>query len=132
MCHNRDSNHIYMSSHIQHFQHYFSSLRILPGKADSVVLLGLECTINSQHLIKIVRAILGKIEFLIFFLMRTTFTLRGRGKTNKNCSRYIQQDLICRISTISVNWVRLYVRRRSYRHTRTHILFLKHIFRLRE
>ena len=34
---------------------------IFPGKADNIILLGFECTINPQNLIKIVRAIFEKI-----------------------------------------------------------------------
>ena len=41
----------------QKIKNYFSSFREFPGKADSVVLLGFECTINKQNLIKIVEAI---------------------------------------------------------------------------
>ena len=40
--------------------------RIFPGKADSVISLGFECTINIQNLNKIVRAIFEKIEFFYF------------------------------------------------------------------
>ena len=42
---------------------------IFLGKADSVILLGFECTINKQNLNKIVGAIFEKIEILNFFLM---------------------------------------------------------------
>ena len=41
---------------------------IFSGKAESVTLLGFECTFNAQNLIKIVGAIFEKIFFLIFFL----------------------------------------------------------------
>ena len=41
--------------------------RIFPGKADGVILLGFECTINTPNLNKIVRAIFEKIEILNFF-----------------------------------------------------------------
>ena len=37
--------------------------RIFPGKADSVILLVFECTINPQHLIKIVGAIFEENNF---------------------------------------------------------------------
>ena len=37
-------------------------------KADSVILLGFDCTINSQNLIKIVGVIFEKIKILNFFL----------------------------------------------------------------
>ena len=40
--------------------------RIYQGKADSVILLGFECTLNTQILNKIVRAIFEKIEILNF------------------------------------------------------------------
>ena len=56
---------------------------IFPGKTDSVILLGLECTINPQNLIKIVGAIFEKINFFNFLLMCTTLNFRGRGKTEK-------------------------------------------------
>ena len=42
---------------------------IFPGKADSVILLGFECTINPQNLNEIVKAIFEKIEILNVFLM---------------------------------------------------------------
>ena len=111
---------------------------IFPGKADSVILLGFEYTINPQNLIKIVRATFEKIVILIFFLMWTTLNFRGRGKTKKNGSRYLHEDPIYRIWTRSINSFRLYVWRRSHRqtdthtHTHTDIFFLKHIFRLWE
>ena len=35
--------------------------RIFPGKADSAIFLGFECTINPQNLMKIVGAIFGKM-----------------------------------------------------------------------
>ena len=57
--------------------------RIFSGKADSVILLGIECTINSQNLIKIITAIFEKFEILNFFLMWTTLNFRGRGKTKE-------------------------------------------------
>ena len=57
--------------------------RIFPGKADSVILLGFECAINQQNLNKIVRAIVEKMENLIFFLMWTTLNFRGSSKTEK-------------------------------------------------
>ena len=53
----------------QKIKNYFSSSGIFPGKANSVILLGFECTINPQNLIKIVGAIFEKIKILIIFLM---------------------------------------------------------------
>ena len=45
----------------QIIKNYFSSFSDFPGNTDSVILLGIECTINPQNLIKIVRAIFEKI-----------------------------------------------------------------------
>ena len=56
---------------------FFYFLRIFPGKADSAILLGFECTINPQNLIKIVGAIFEKIKILIYFLMWTTLNFGG-------------------------------------------------------
>ena len=56
---------------------------IFSGKADSVILLGFQCTINPQNLIKIVVAIFETVEVLNFFLMWTTLNFRGRSKTKK-------------------------------------------------
>ena len=56
---------------------------IFSGKADSVILLCFECTINPQNLIKIVPAIFEKIKILNFFLMWTTLNFEGRSKTKK-------------------------------------------------
>ena len=42
-------------------KNYFSSFRDFSGKADSVILLHFECTINSRIVIKIVRAIFEKL-----------------------------------------------------------------------
>ena len=44
-------------------KNYFSSFKDFPGKADSVILLGFECTINTQNLNKLFRAILRKSKF---------------------------------------------------------------------
>ena len=46
-------------------------------KADSVILLGFECTINPLNLIKIVGAIFQKIEKLISFLCELPLILSG-------------------------------------------------------
>ena len=53
--------------------------RIFEGKADSVILLGFEYTINTQNLNKIVRVIFNKIEILNFFLCELPLIL-GVGK----------------------------------------------------
>ena len=47
----------------------YTPSRIFPGKAESVMLLCFECTINPQNLIKIVGAIFEKIKIFNFFLM---------------------------------------------------------------
>ena len=62
---------------------------IFSGKADSVILLGFECTISPQNWIKIVWAIFEKFEILFFFLMWTTLNFRSRGKTKKKTARDI-------------------------------------------
>ena len=48
---------------------YSSYKDFFPGKADSAILLRFECTINPQNFMKIVEAIFGKMQILIFFLM---------------------------------------------------------------
>ena len=88
---------------------------IFPGKADSAILLGFECTINPQNLIKIVSAIFEKFEILNFFLMWTTLNFRGREKTKKKSSRYLQEDPRYRIWTWLFSWSRRYVRQSSHR-----------------
>ena len=54
---------------------------IFSGKAKSVILLGFECTINPQILIKIVRAIFEKIDFC--FLCELPLILGLGGKLKK-------------------------------------------------
>ena len=55
--------------------------RIFPGKADSAIFLGFECTINLQNLMKIVGAIFEKMT--IFFLMLTTLNFESISITKK-------------------------------------------------
>ena len=94
---------------------------ICPGKADSVILLGFECAINPQNLMKIVGAIFEKIKIFNFFLKWTNHNFRGRVKTKKKKdSKYLQEDPRYRIWTRSVNWFRLCDRRRTDWHTHTH------------
>ena len=52
----------------------FSSFRDFPGKADSVILLGFEYTINPENLIKIVGAIFEEMK--IFFSCELPLILR--------------------------------------------------------
>ena len=40
--------------------------RIFPGKADSVILLGFACCINSQNFMKIVWALFEKMDFFSY------------------------------------------------------------------
>ena len=47
----------------QKIKNYFSTFKDFPGKEVSVILLGFECTINTQNLHKIVGAIFEKIIF---------------------------------------------------------------------
>ena len=67
----------------QKIKNYFSSLRDFPEKADSVILLGFEYTINPQNLIKIVRAIFEKFEILHFFSCELPLILGVGGKLQK-------------------------------------------------
>ena len=46
----------------QNIKNYFSTFKDFPGKADNVILLGFECTINSQNLNKIVTAVFEKTK----------------------------------------------------------------------
>ena len=54
----------------QEFKTIFLVSGIFPVKANSVILLGFECTINPQHLIKIVIAIFEKIRNFKFFYVK--------------------------------------------------------------
>ena len=60
---------------VQKIKNYFSSFRDFFGKADSVTLLGFECTINPQNLNKIGRIIFEKFEF--FFLCELPLIFRA-------------------------------------------------------
>ena len=77
----------------QKIKNYFSSFGDFPGNADSIILLGFECTINEQNLIKIVGAIFEKIKIFNFFLMWTTLNFRGRGKTKKTARDIYKRTL---------------------------------------
>ena len=113
---------------------------IFPGKADSVILLGIECAINPQNLIKIVRAIFEKFEILIFFLMWTTLNFRGWGKTKKTARDIYMRTLYIEFerdrsiglgSTFGDGHTDRQTGRQTDTHTHTHI-FSKTIFRLWE
>ena len=99
-------------SHGENIKKYIFSLSgIFLGKADSVVLLVFEGTINPQNLMKIVGAILEKIKIFQFFLMWTTLNFWVMWRTKKNGSRYLQEDPRCRIWMRAVIWFRPRVRK---------------------
>ena len=54
---------------------------IFSGKAESVIMLVFECTVNPQHLIKIVGAIFEKIK--IFNFCEVPLILGARGKVKQ-------------------------------------------------
>ena len=81
---------------------------IFSGKSDSAILLGFECTINSQNLNKIVKTIFEKIEILNFFLMWTTLNFGSSSKMERTGWRYLQGDSRFRIWTSLVSWFRCY------------------------
>ena len=56
---------------------------IFPGKAKSVILLGFECTINPQNLIKIVGAIFEEIKIFNFFSCELPLILAVGGNLKK-------------------------------------------------
>ena len=64
--------------------------RIFPGKADSAIFLGFECTINPQNLMKVVGTIFEKMKILHFFLCELPLILRVDGEGKK------QSEDICR------------------------------------
>ena len=57
--------------------------KIFPGKTDSAIFLGFECTINPQHVIKILGAIFEKMKILYFFLRELPLILRVDRKRKK-------------------------------------------------
>ena len=75
----------------QKTKNYFSNFRDFPGKANSVVLLGFECTINPPNVIKIVWTIFEKIKILIFLSCELPLIL-GVGEKLKPGSGYLQED----------------------------------------
>ena len=109
------------------------------------MLLGFECTINPQNLIKIVRTIFEKFDIFNFFLMWTTLNFMGRGETKKTA-----RDIYMRTLYIEFEWDRSIglgstfgdghadrqtdgrTDGRTDTHTHTQTFFLKHIFRLCE
>ena len=71
----------------------FLFLGIFPGKADSVILLGFECTINPQNLIKIVEAIFEKIKMFNFFSCELPLILGVLGKLKKTARDMYKRNL---------------------------------------
>ena len=76
----------------QKIKNYFSSFKDFLEKADSVVLLGFEFSINTQNLNKIVRAIFEKIEILNFFLCELPLILGVARKRKEQSEDNIQGD----------------------------------------
>ena len=66
----------------QKIKNYFFSFRDFLGKA-GVILLGFKCTINTQNLIKIIRAIFEKMKILNFFFCELPLIL-GVDRKRKN------------------------------------------------
>ena len=76
------------------------------------MLLGFECTINPQNLMKIVGAIFKKNNF--FFLCELPLILGvDRKQKNELKIQYLQGDPRYRMWTRSAGWFRRYVRRRD-------------------
>ena len=71
----------------------FLASRIFSGKADSVILLGFERTINPQVLMKIVWAIFEKMKIFNFFHMWTTLNFDGRSRTRKETGDILKGTL---------------------------------------
>ena len=124
----------------QKIKNYFSSFRDFSGKVDSVIMLGFECSINAQNLIKIVRARFEKFKILNFFLMRTTLNFRDRAKTRKTARDIYKRALDIefegdRLIGLGSTYIicglydRLRTDRRTHTHTHMHTFFPKHIFR---
>ena len=80
----------YVKRRTENLKTIFLVSGIFTGKADSVILLGFECDINTQNLNKIVRAIFQKIKILIFFLCELPLILGLARKRKK------QAEDICR------------------------------------
>ena len=130
----------------QKIKSHFSSFRDFPWKANSVILLGFECTINPQNLIEIVLAIFEKMKIFNFFLKWTTLNFRGRGKLKKTARdiykrtvdiEFEQDRSIDLGSTIGDCQTDGQTDRHTHTHTHTHTqthshIFVKHIFRLWE
>ena len=85
---------------------FFTVSGIFSGKAESVTLVGFECTVNLQNLINFDGAIFDKIENFNFFLCELPIILSVGRK-----QKYAQENLIYRIWMRLISWFMLYVRR---------------------
>ena len=109
-----------------------------PGKAVSVILLGFECTINPQHLIKIVGAIFEKNKNLFFSLVNVPLILGVGGELKKTARDIYKRTLDIEFERDrSIGLGSMFgdcnTDRQTDTHTHTHThFFLKHIFRLWE
>ena len=75
----------------------FSRYKDFSGKSDSAILLGYECTINPQNLMKIVGDIFEKMKIFIFFLCELPLILRVDRKRSKRAGDICKetQDFEC-------------------------------------
>ena len=97
----------------QKIRKYFSSFRDFCGKSRQCHILGFECTINSENLIKIFGAIFEKLKILNIFLMWTTLHFGDRSKTKKLGTDICKGTPRYRMWTRLVSWLKRYVRRRT-------------------
>ena len=92
---------------------FFSSFRDFFGKSlKCVALLGFECNVNPQNLMKIIRAIFEKMKIKNFFLMWTTLNF-GVDRKWKDELKLFAGDPRYPLWTRSASWFRRYVRRRT-------------------
>ena len=105
---------------------------IFLGKADSVILLGFECTITPQNLIKIILADFDKIKILIFFSCELPLILVVGGKLKKWLEIFTRGPQISNFNDIGqlVQALRSATdrHRHTHTHTHTHIYTHTHMF----
>ena len=80
--------------------------RICPWKADSIILLGFECTPTKFNQYR--WSHFWENQNFKFFLMRTALNFGGNSKTERTGRRYLQGDSTYRIWTRLVSWLRCY------------------------
>ena len=83
---------------------------IFPGKADYVILLGFEYTINPGNLIKIVAAIFEKFKILNFFVRELPLISRVDRKRKKRARDICKGTPDIEFEKKLVSWFRRYVR----------------------